>query len=512
MITAPLLLITLASVFQSSSPQQAPTPQTPPERKVRIEIVTTENGETKRVTREFDANDEAQLRDVLRELGVLDHMRVDADGDNVTIDIRRFSDDADDTDMALTIAPIAPLSPLSPMAPFPPCEKHAFLGVVTNELNDELRAKAKSALKEGAYVVEVNEDTPAAKAGLKAGDIITAVDGDAVSGPDELSEAIREHEAGDKVKIGYERDGKKNTATAELEERSDMDGFAYAYNFDPEHGSEGWDWDSYYGDTPGASETRAFLGVSPADGDDDGSGAAIGDVTEGSAAATMGIHEGDVIRSVNGTTTPDFSTLSKTIRAMKPGDAVSVVLARNGNAMTLTGTLGETEDMVRTFSMNGMPGTYQFNMEGLGPQEQDELRREMDDLRREMDELRREFGKDMRSEMHVTIESRSLTAEEKALLAGKGVTGLDNELQLGDMRAFPNPSNGFFRVQFDIPERGDLAVDVHDAGGEKVYQERIIGSKGRYERTLDLTDKATGTYFLVITQGGKTATRKLVKE
>ena len=89
---------------------------------------------------------------------------------------------------------------------------------------------------------------------------------------------------------------------------------------------------------------------------------------------------------------------------------------------------------------------------------------------------------------------------------------LDNALQLGDMGVFPNPSNGFFRIQFDAPDRGDLFVNVHDAKGDKVYEERITGFKGRYERTLDLSDKATGTYFLVIEQGGKSTAEKLVKE
>ena len=124
---------------------------------------------------------------------------------------------------------------------------------------------------------------------------------------------------------------------------------------------------------------------------------------------------------------------------MKPGDAVSLVVGRDGEQLTLNGTLGETEDFTRTFSMQGMPGMREFHIEGPGPQKQDELRREMDQLRREMDELRQELGKDMRSEMHVTIESRSLTAEEKALLAGKGVTGLDNELPLGDLRELGEP-------------------------------------------------------------------------
>ena len=55
-------------------------------------------------------------------------------------------------------------------------------------------------------------------------------------------------------------------------------------------------------------------------------------------------------------------------------------------------------------------------------------------------------------------------------------------------------------------------LNRNDANGERVYEERITGFKGRYERTLDLTDKATGSYYLVIQQGGKTTAQKLVKQ
>ncbi len=163
--------------------------------------------------------------------------------------------------------------------------------------------------------------------------------------------------------------------------------------------------------------------------------------------------------------------------------------------------------------MPGGPHLRRFRMDGMGQQDFAELQRDMAELQRDMAELQRSLGKDMRTtETRITIEAMPLTQAEKDLLKSKGVTALDAELKLGDMRVFPNPSNGFFRLQFDVAEKGDLFVNIHDTNGERVYEERITGFKGRYERTLDLTDKATGTYFLVIQQGGKTTAQKLVKQ
>lgn len=152
-------------------------------------------------------------------------------------------------------------------------------------------------------------------------------------------------------------------------------------------------------------------------------------------------------------------------------------------------------------------------MEGL----EGDLRQEMDMLRQDLERMREELHRDgglpdrIRREMRITVQGRPLEQAEKDLLTQKGVSGLDKQLELGDLRCFPNPSSGFYRLHFDVAERGDLLVTVHDSAGEKVYDERINAFKGRYERTLDLSDKAAGTYYLVIAQGGRTAAQKLIK-
>ncbi|MBK8498495.1 MAG: PDZ domain-containing protein [Flavobacteriales bacterium] len=503
MTTPCLFLFPLAAVFQSAAPQQVPDVQTPTDRKVRIEIVTTENGETKRVTREFDAADDAQVEDALRELGVLEHMKLNHGEHDMTIDIRGFGEDLEDGDLFLHMAPMPPLPPDAPRAPHAPdapmalvCEKTAYLGVSTQNLKDDLAKESGAPNGEGAYVIEVIDDTPASKLGLQRGDVIVAVEGEAVTGPGSLAKRVRGHEPGDKVKVTWYRKGRKMNGTAELAANKQM---SYAYSFD------GMDWDLDMDEADTADEPQAFLGVTPGEGE----GAVIGSVEENSSAQEMGLRGGDVIRSVNGKAIPDFDALAETIGAMKPEDEVSIEVLRGTERLTLRGTLGEREDML--MQLHGMPGFNGIHFEGMSPADRDELRREMDKLRQEMNELRRDLGRDIRREVRINIETRKLSDEEKALLRGKGVP-VDKELSLGDLRAFPNPSAGFYRLQFDLPERGDLSVDVHDAKGERVYQERIIGFKGRYERTLDLSDQASGNYFLVITQGGRTATQKLVKE
>ena len=56
----------------------------------------------------------------------------------------------------------------------------------------------------------------AAKAGLKAGDIITEIDGRAVTSSEELIVAIRSHNVGEKIEVTYKRGGTSKTVTLTL--------------------------------------------------------------------------------------------------------------------------------------------------------------------------------------------------------------------------------------------------------------------------------------------------------
>ncbi len=85
---------------------------------------------------------------------------------------------------------------------------HAYLGVT---LSDPMGAG-----EAGALVASVQPGTPAAKAGLKEGDIVTRVDGKPTDGADTLSAAIRSHQPGDKITLTYVRDGKTQTADVTL--------------------------------------------------------------------------------------------------------------------------------------------------------------------------------------------------------------------------------------------------------------------------------------------------------
>ena len=62
--------------------------------------------------------------------------------------------------------------------------------------------------------------SPAAGAGLQAGDVITAVDGTAVSNAADLAQKVRSHQPGDQVTITYSRGGNSTDTQVQLGDRA----------------------------------------------------------------------------------------------------------------------------------------------------------------------------------------------------------------------------------------------------------------------------------------------------
>jgi putative serine protease PepD len=83
---------------------------------------------------------------------------------------------------------------------------HAYLGVSVRDSSSPL----------GAELARIFPGTPAAKAGLKAGDVVTSIDGKTIGGESDVSDAIGQLKPGDKIAVTYERGGKSATATITL--------------------------------------------------------------------------------------------------------------------------------------------------------------------------------------------------------------------------------------------------------------------------------------------------------
>jgi serine protease Do len=89
------------------------------------------------------------------------------------------------------------------------------LGVSIQEITPELAEYF--GVKSGVLVSSVTPDSPAAKAGLKAGDVITAIDGKTVGSPQELVQSLPNADGSHEVDLTYVRDKQQRSAKATVE-------------------------------------------------------------------------------------------------------------------------------------------------------------------------------------------------------------------------------------------------------------------------------------------------------
>ena len=87
--------------------------------------------------------------------------------------------------------------------------EHAYLGVYVGTPSN----------RTGARIAQVKAGSPAADAGLEAGDVVTAFDGDKIAAADDLTAAVSAKKPGDKVSITYVRNGATKTAQVTLGNR-----------------------------------------------------------------------------------------------------------------------------------------------------------------------------------------------------------------------------------------------------------------------------------------------------
>ncbi len=170
---------------------------------------------------------------------------------------------------------------------------------------------AESGDGEGALVREVQDGSRAHRAGLRAGDVIVAADGRAVTNPRRFQGIVGTLPAGEALRIDVRRAGDLQQVEVVLHAR------------DRQLANHG-----------------GFLGVRLSTVEDDG-GVEIEQVVPGSPAAAAGLETGDVVRAIDGDAIEDAEDFVERIGRHKPGETVKLLVVRGEAEMELEAELGE---------------------------------------------------------------------------------------------------------------------------------------------------------------------------
>lgn len=218
-----------------------------------------------------------------------------------------------------------------------------FLGVSAQQISPQmaqaLKLPSSNPNSDGALVAAIAPNSPAAKAGLKPGDVITAVNGATVTNPGDLAADIANIDPHGKADISFLRNGKKQDVSVQVEEMPANPDASFNNGGNGKNGSSQQNSQGALGLTlaPLTANLRNQLNLP-----DDASGVVIVNVKQNSVADQAGLQQGDLLVGVGATdvSSPD-DAISALNAARKSGaDAVALRIVRQGQALFVGITLG----------------------------------------------------------------------------------------------------------------------------------------------------------------------------
>ncbi|OCP00427.1 MULTISPECIES: Do family serine endopeptidase [unclassified Ensifer] len=197
-----------------------------------------------------------------------------------------------------------------------------WLGVQIQPVTKDIAESLGLAEASGALVVEPQAGSPGEKAGIKKGDVVTALNGDTVKDPRDLARKVAAIRPGTTVDLSLWRNGKSESVKLEIGTLPKDDKEAAKSQDNQSEESQ-----------PSSEQALADLGVTVVPSDD-GKGVTIASVDEDSDASDRGLKAGEKIVSVNNQEVKSADDILKVINAAKKdgrSKALFQIEAENGS-------------------------------------------------------------------------------------------------------------------------------------------------------------------------------------
>ena len=236
------------------------------------------------------------------------------------------------------------------------------IGVSIRDLDADESAKAKLGQPGGVAIEDVDENSPAAKAGLREGDVIVEFDGERVRSARHFARLVQETAEGRTVKATVVRDGSRQTLDVipesgagrwsgdlahlpnmaddihrEVEKgmRSLPRDFAFDFNWDAEFPSATvWPRGRLGARlSPLTDQLAEYFGAK--------GGVLVSSVDSESMAAKAGLKAGDVVTAVNGRSVDTPRDVAEELREADPGTEITIAVLRDKKALTLKAQMPE---------------------------------------------------------------------------------------------------------------------------------------------------------------------------
>jgi len=302
---------------------------------------------------------------------------------------------------------------------------------------------------EGVELESVKSNSAAEKAGLEKGDIITAIDNQAVKSKADLLEVLEDKKPNETVDITYLRNNKIEETKVVLKKSNSL----FSFNNDDaqikledKDGNWNFEWIEDADDV--------FVGVIL--GDEVTEGIEIDGTVDNSAAEAAGLEKGDIITAIDGETVKTQAELINKLNEYKTGESVEITYLRDGQKENVTVKLGTKVISIR-----------------------------------KPNDINIIFGEDKETNEEIFEDVKM-----------PEVIPADEQLEMMQMDLYPNPSEGEFNLNFET-EANPTVLKITNEKGDTVFTKEMAKFNGVFSDKIDITAQPSGTYYLTISQGDK---------
>lgn len=344
-----------------------------------------------------------------------------------------------------------------------------YLGIHYNHVSSSKAEKLGYDNDNGLQITNVMSNSGAQKAGLQAFDYLYGIDNYMFNDTMSLGRALKNYyKPGDEVTVKFIRNGQKQASKTTLGTKAE------ARSVEKE------------------TYEKPFFGISPSHASKpQGMDGQVVKVHNNTAAEKMGLEDDVMITAINNNPILDWHDVSTAIQDLFAGDDITVTWIEDGKERTETMPIGNHDGAFQDYKVFATKGEEVMEMPKAEAMAQPD---EYDDV--------------------VQVAFQNVTEDEDEAEDMKEDMDIDmpviNNLQIEQLTVFPNPTQGRFNLQFDLPNNGETIIQIYNSAGQQVFNRNLGDFTGSFREQLDISNNARGLYFIMVAQDGKSISRKIL--
>lgn len=341
----------------------------------------------------------------------------------------------------------------------------AYLGVYSSIISQKKASKLNFEKPYGAYLTSIVPNSPAEKNNFQPFDYIYQIGEFEFSAHNDLGDILANFSPNETATIYFLRKGVKQTKEIQ---------FGIPVNGNNNHRNRTED---------------PFLGVSQNHSKIPSSVVGVSvNIIENSTAKKMGLENNDIINEINDYPIYDWHDMRTAIDMLKICDPIKVKYIRGEK--TETGS----------YTIQSVAATYD-NYQDNCPEEKKVSQPEV---------IAQSSFTPTPPELFIKIKPMPLEDSKKMEEELEIKMPVVNNLSIEQLKIFPNPSQGVFNLQFNLPNNDITQIRIFDGSGKMVYSNDLGSFSGDFNDRLDLTNNPAGTYYLMVQQGAFSISKKVI--